>query len=52
MVVVMPGIYIAIVYMLAYAGRPRLSAVWALGAVWAVAVLAAVVVMYPFMPLF
>jgi hypothetical protein len=46
MVVVMPGIYVSIVYLLAYARRPRLTAVWAL------AVLAAVVLMYPFVPVF
>jgi predicted membrane-bound dolichyl-phosphate-mannose-protein mannosyltransferase len=58
MVIVMPGIYVAIVYMLACAVRwkPaavwRRTAVWALTGVWALGVLVAVIVMYPFTPLF
>ncbi len=45
MVIVMPGIYISIVYLLA-----RLRVNWKLVAVWAFAVLVAAVVMYPFTP--
>jgi hypothetical protein len=58
MVIVMPGIYISITYMLACAVRWRPAAAWrhtavsALTGVWAVGVLVAVVLMYPFTPLF
>ena len=58
MVIVMPGIYVSISYMLACAvrWRPaavwRHTAVWGLTAVWALGVLVAVVLMYPFTPLF
>jgi predicted membrane-bound dolichyl-phosphate-mannose-protein mannosyltransferase len=51
MVTVMPGIYVAIVYMLAWVLRRRLTVVWAIAVLWAVSVLAAAVVMYPFTPL-
>ncbi len=58
MVVVMPGIYVAISYLLACAVRWgqtvawRNTVVWALTGVWGLGVLVAVVVMYPFTPLF
>jgi predicted membrane-bound dolichyl-phosphate-mannose-protein mannosyltransferase len=58
MVIVMPGIYIAISYLLACAVRwgratvRRNTVVWALTGVWGVGVLVAVVLMYPFTPLF
>jgi hypothetical protein len=56
MVIVMPGIYVAICYLLAgvwrlEAGNWARAARWSTGA-WAFSVLAAVVVMYPFTPLF
>jgi predicted membrane-bound dolichyl-phosphate-mannose-protein mannosyltransferase len=58
MVIVMPGIYVAISYLIACAvrwGQPavrRNTVVWALTGVWGLGVLVAVVVMYPFTPLF
>jgi Dolichyl-phosphate-mannose-protein mannosyltransferase len=58
MVIVMPGIYVAIAYLIACAVRwgqaaaRRNTVVWALTGVWALGVLVAVVVMYPFTPLF
>jgi predicted membrane-bound dolichyl-phosphate-mannose-protein mannosyltransferase len=58
MVIVMPGIYVAISYLLARGVRwgqatvRRNTVVWALTGVWGVGVLVAVVVMYPFTPLF
>jgi hypothetical protein len=56
MVIVMPGIYVAICYLLAgvwrlKAGNWARAARWSTG-LWAVSVLAAVVIMYPFTPLF
>jgi hypothetical protein len=56
MVIVMPGIYVPICYLLAGVWRLKAGA-WAraarwLTALWAFSVLAAVVVMYPFVPLF
>jgi dolichyl-phosphate-mannose--protein O-mannosyl transferase len=56
MVIVMPGIYIAICYLLAGVWRLKTgnwarAARWSTG-LWAVSVLAAVVIMYPFTPLF
>ncbi len=56
MVIVMPGIYVAICYLLAGVWRIK-AGNWAraervLTGAWAFSVLAAVVVMYPFMPLF
>jgi predicted membrane-bound dolichyl-phosphate-mannose-protein mannosyltransferase len=58
MVIVMPGIYVSITYLLACAVRwgqaavRRNTVVWALTGVWALGVLVAVVLMYPFTPLF
>ena len=52
MVIVMPGIYVAVSYMLTLAWRLRRTWLRALVAVWGVAVLAAVVLMYPFVPVF
>jgi predicted membrane-bound dolichyl-phosphate-mannose-protein mannosyltransferase len=58
MVIVMPGIYVSIAYLLACAVRwgqaavRRTTVIWALTGVWAVGVLVAVVLMYPFTPVF
>jgi hypothetical protein len=56
MVIVMPGIYVAICYLFAgvwrlKAGNWARAARWLTG-LWAFSVLAAAVVMYPFTPLF
>jgi hypothetical protein len=52
MVIVMPGIYVAVSYLLTLAWRLRRTWLRALIAVWGVLVLAAVVLMYPFVPVF
>ncbi|MGB9184593.1 MAG: glycosyltransferase family 39 protein [Solirubrobacteraceae bacterium] len=52
MVIVMPGIYVAVSYLLTLAWRLRRTWVRSLIAVWGVLVLAAVVLMYPFVPVF
>lgn len=58
MVIVMPGIYLAVAYTVSRAwrafrtGERRRRAATALIGLWALAVLAAVVVMYPFTPVF
>jgi uncharacterized membrane protein len=48
----MPGIYVAVSYLLTLAWRLRRTWVRSLIAVWGVLVLAAVVLMYPFVPVF
>ncbi len=50
MVIVMPGFYVSITYMLSRAGRRKLTAVPA--GLWAIAVLVAIVIMYPFSPFY
>ncbi len=50
MVIVMPGIYVAVTYLLSWAWRRRRRWVSAAAVVWALSVLAAVVVLYPFTP--
>jgi predicted membrane-bound dolichyl-phosphate-mannose-protein mannosyltransferase len=52
MVIVMPGIYVAVTYMLSRAWRLRRTFVSVFAVIWLVSVVAAVVVMYPFIPLF
>ncbi len=52
MVVVMPGIYVAVTYLISRAWRLRRRLVSGLAVIWALAVLAGVVLMYPFTPLF
>jgi hypothetical protein len=52
MVVVMPGIYVALTYMVSQAWRLRRWPIYGLVGLWAVAVLVAVVLMYPFVPAF
>ena len=58
MVIVMPGIYVAVAYTVSRAwrafrtGERRRRAATALIGLWALAVIAAVVVMYPFTPVF
>jgi hypothetical protein len=52
MVIVMPGIYVAVSYLLTLAWRWGRSWVRWLVAIWGVLVLAAVVLMYPFLPVF
>jgi len=52
MVIVMPGIYVAVSYLLTLVWRWRRAWVRWLIAVWAILVLAAVVLMYPFVPAF
>ena len=50
MVIVMPGIYVAVAYLLS--GARRWKATQGLAAIWGLSVLVAAVVMYPFTPLF
>jgi hypothetical protein len=50
MVIVMPGIYASITYMLSRAWGRKLTAIPAL--LWALGVVAAIVIMYPFSPLY
>jgi len=52
MVIVMPGIYVAVTYLISRAWRLRRRLASAAVAVWALSVVIAVVVMYPFTPLF
>jgi hypothetical protein len=52
MVIVMPGVYVAVSYLLTLAWRLRRPWVQALIAVWGILALAAVVLMYPFVPAF
>ncbi len=52
MVIVMPGIYVAVMYLISRAWRLRKTWLSTLVSLWAVAVLAAVVLMYPFVPVF
>lgn len=52
MVVVMPGIYVAVTYLVSRAWRARRTASYVIVSLWALAVVAGVVVMYPFTPLF
>ncbi|HEY3729453.1 MAG TPA: glycosyltransferase family 39 protein [Solirubrobacteraceae bacterium] len=52
MVVVMPGIYVAISYLLSCVWRRGHRAAYAVVAIFAVTVLAAAVLMYPFVPVF
>jgi hypothetical protein len=52
MVIVMPGIYVAVTYLLALGWRRRRLWLSALIAVWALAVVVAVVLMYPFVAVF
>jgi hypothetical protein len=52
MVIVMPGIYVAVTYLISRAWRLRKNWLSALVGLWAVAVLAAGVLMYPFVPVF
>jgi predicted membrane-bound dolichyl-phosphate-mannose-protein mannosyltransferase len=52
MVIVMPGIYVAVMYLISRAWALRRTWLSGLVGLWAVAVLAAVVLMYPFVPVF
>jgi len=52
MVIVMPGIYVAVTYLIASAWRLRRRLASGAVTVWALGVVVAVVVMYPFTPLF
>ncbi|MGI8506416.1 MAG: phospholipid carrier-dependent glycosyltransferase [Solirubrobacteraceae bacterium] len=52
MVVVMPGIYIAVTYLVSWAWALGRRAVSALVVTWALSVLVAAIVMYPFTPFF
>ena len=52
MVVVMPGIYVAVSYLITLVLRVRASWPKVLVALWALSVLVAVVLMYPFVPVF
>jgi predicted membrane-bound dolichyl-phosphate-mannose-protein mannosyltransferase len=52
MVIVMPGIYVAVAYLVALGWRRRSRWLSALTVLWGVGVLAAVVVMYPFVAVF
>ena len=52
MVIVMPGIYIAVTYLISRAWRLRRKLVRGVVLAWALAVLVAVGIMYPFVPLF
>jgi dolichyl-phosphate-mannose-protein mannosyltransferase len=52
MVIVMPGIYVAVTYLVALGWRRRKTWLSAVTLVWALAVVAAAVLMYPFVALF
>jgi len=52
MVVVMPGIYVAVTYLVALGWRQRRTWLSAATLVWAVSVVVAVVLMYPFVAVF
>jgi 4-amino-4-deoxy-L-arabinose transferase-like glycosyltransferase len=51
MVIVMPGFYVAVTYLVSHAWRLRRRPVRVVIGVWAVAVVVAVVLMYPFTPI-
>jgi predicted membrane-bound dolichyl-phosphate-mannose-protein mannosyltransferase len=52
MVIVMPGIYVAVTYLLSWAWRLRRKVVSGVILAWALTVVIAVVIMYPFTPVF
>jgi cytochrome bd-type quinol oxidase subunit 2 len=52
MVIVMPGIYMAVTYLVSLGWRRRNKAVYAVTLIWALSVLVAVVLMYPFVAAF
>jgi hypothetical protein len=52
MVIVMPGMYVAVAYLVALGWRQRRRWLSALTLVWGLGVLVAVVLMYPFVAVF
>ncbi|MDQ6732217.1 MAG: glycosyltransferase family 39 protein [Actinomycetota bacterium] len=52
MVIVMPGVYVALSYVLTLAARVERTWVTGLAAAWVLSVIAALVLMYPFVPVF
>jgi hypothetical protein len=52
MVIVMPGIYVAVTYLVSLGWRRRRKALYAITVTWALAVFVAVVLMYPFVAAF